>query len=222
MKSRVMPDGQSVELYADPDDTNQFKRILSNILPDVIERFSSKNKEYGDNATHDLGVAAQFVDIYRKVIKLRRALWDGEPEVLVSEPVDEVIDDLIAHLLLAKDELAESHHGPGYSHMQYDETAQLIREAKGGPETWVDRDRVLSPPPDYHGQHAYTIGSMDETGHLVVSVKGHSIQQANDGDERCQWKIGDHDGPAPLAQCVGIADHDEDYHINQFDQAWSV
>jgi hypothetical protein len=85
--------------------TEQYKRIEDEILPVVMERFRNKTAEYGNGAANDLGIRGQYSDMHRKMIKLRRAMWDGE--VLTSEPLEEVIGDMIAHCLLTLDMLAQ-------------------------------------------------------------------------------------------------------------------
>lgn len=79
-----------------------FGRIVRRELTDMLTRFAEKSLDYKDGA-QDLGIMGQFADINRKFIKLRRALWDGH--VLVGEPVDEVLKDLIAHCFLTLDML---------------------------------------------------------------------------------------------------------------------
>ncbi|QPX62607.1 hypothetical protein SEA_WOLLYPOG_55 [Arthrobacter phage Wollypog] len=69
-------------------------------LATFMDLFETRSREYGDGAAFFLGSKGQFSDIYRKIIKLKTALWDGKPEQLTSEGVEEVIYDLIGHLLL--------------------------------------------------------------------------------------------------------------------------
>lgn len=84
--------------------TQEAGEILEHILPNVLELFLKKNKDYGDSTYGDnamrLGPRAQFVDIWRKVKKLKRAIWDGED--LTGEQPDEIFSDFIGHCLLAK------------------------------------------------------------------------------------------------------------------------
>lgn len=79
-----------------------FGRIIDHGLPAVVWRFAGKCMDYGESA-EELGIKAQFVDINRKVGKLRRALWLGMP--LVDEQPEEVLEDMIAHCLLTLDML---------------------------------------------------------------------------------------------------------------------
>jgi hypothetical protein len=65
-----------------------------------LDRFEAKSREYGEGSFFFLGTKGQFSDIYRKIIKLKTALWDGKPEQLTSEGVEEVIHDLIGHLFM--------------------------------------------------------------------------------------------------------------------------
>jgi hypothetical protein len=54
-------------------------------------------------------VKGQFADIWRKIGKLKTALWDGRPDQLVSEDVDEVIRDLIGHCFITLNLLSTRH-----------------------------------------------------------------------------------------------------------------
>lgn len=74
-------------------------QIVAKLLPDIMERFLRKNKDYGDDILK-LGPKAEFVRIWNKVRKLKKSLWDGE--TLDYEQDVEIIDDLIGHLLLAR------------------------------------------------------------------------------------------------------------------------
>jgi hypothetical protein len=89
------------DLWLDAAEANPaFKRCTTDIITDVIDRFAIASLDYQDGA-QDLGIKGQFADINRKVLKLRKALWDGKP--LVGESVQVVLSDLIAHCLLTLD-----------------------------------------------------------------------------------------------------------------------
>lgn len=78
----------------------QFKRIINQHLSRFIEKFADAAIDYRDDG-EELGIKAQFVDLNRKMGKLRRFMWDGIP--LRREQPDEVVLDLIAHLFLTLD-----------------------------------------------------------------------------------------------------------------------
>lgn len=84
------------------EDTGQLRRIVTRELPNVINHFAAKNREYGENADV-LGIRGQFADIWRKIGKLRTGMWDDNPEQLTSESVAEILGDLIGHCLLSLD-----------------------------------------------------------------------------------------------------------------------
>lgn len=52
---------------------------------------------YGD-AFLDLGPKGQFSDIWRKMKKLKKAIWDEEP--LVGEQAEQIAAEIIPHLLM--------------------------------------------------------------------------------------------------------------------------
>lgn len=73
------------------------RQICEELLPRWVSQFLEKNAGYGDMAD-ELGPAAQFVDIHRKVGKLKRALWDQKD--IGHEDAEEVAQDLIGHCFL--------------------------------------------------------------------------------------------------------------------------
>lgn len=86
----------------------QAMRIVSSILPKVVELYLNKSRDY-DGSLGDmigLGPQAAFVDIWRKVGKLKLALWDGRD--MVGEQVDEILADLVGHVLLVLDGLNQA------------------------------------------------------------------------------------------------------------------
>lgn len=83
-------------------DSSELIEIMTEHLPAWAELFARKNSEYQDNAgtAFTLGERGQFSDMYRKMMKLKAAMWDGNESQLVSEGVDEIIKDLIGHCFL--------------------------------------------------------------------------------------------------------------------------
>jgi hypothetical protein len=77
------------------------------MLPQAVVRFLEKNEDYG-SGSDEFGPKAQIMDISRKYKKLKAAIWDGE--VMIGEPIEEVIDDMIGHLLLLRESWD---HDPG-------------------------------------------------------------------------------------------------------------
>lgn len=80
-------------------DGAQLQSIVLEELPEWFVLFAQKNAEYGENA-QVLGDKGQFADMWRKMGKLKTALWDGHEDRLVSEGVDEILRDLIGHCFL--------------------------------------------------------------------------------------------------------------------------
>src|SRR3546814_15738351 len=71
--------------------------IATSIMPEWLRLFSEKNREYGDNAKV-LGLKGQFSDMWRKLGKLKSALWDDKE--LKFEGADEIMMDPLGHLFL--------------------------------------------------------------------------------------------------------------------------
>lgn len=91
----------TLEIDRIPND--QAMRIVRDVLPKVLELYLNKSRDYGGNVMDmiNLGPKASFVDLWRKVGKLKRALWDEQP--MVGEQADEILMDLIGHILIILD-----------------------------------------------------------------------------------------------------------------------
>jgi len=71
--------------------------IFDKVYPEWRETFLAKGADYGDNA-NKLGLSGAYVDIDRKVAKLKRALWYGQQ--LNGEQPREILMDMIGHCFL--------------------------------------------------------------------------------------------------------------------------
>jgi hypothetical protein len=84
------------------DDLGGDGRYIRDILmSEWFHGFLQKARDYNDNQNENhrvLGTRGQFADIWRKIGKLKKALWDGQP--LVGEQPREILMDLIAHCFL--------------------------------------------------------------------------------------------------------------------------
>lgn len=71
--------------------------IMSSLLPEWMDQFSSKAADYGD--THlFLGSKGQFSDLNRKFWKLYRAVWLRKD--MAHESAEEIAFDMIGHCFL--------------------------------------------------------------------------------------------------------------------------
>ncbi len=105
--------------------------------------FEVRSREYGNGSFFFLGSKGQFSDIYRKIIKLKTALWDGRPEQLTSEGTEEVIYDLIGHLFLTlqcmrKEGISAYQKEAG----QIEEIKKLKLEERRQREAWTEQVRA--------------------------------------------------------------------------------
>lgn len=85
--------------------TNSIRAILGSpedddpgLLDRALEDFISKNDDY-DDASDALGIVGQVSDLWRKIVKLKKAVIDQKP--LNGETVDRLIRDIFGHSLLA-------------------------------------------------------------------------------------------------------------------------
>lgn len=83
-----------------PHDTSHQVQQVTEDFREFIQLFDQKSREYGSENAFVLGSAGQFADIWRKIGKLKTALWDKKPEQLTSEGTEEIIHDLMGHLFL--------------------------------------------------------------------------------------------------------------------------
>lgn len=114
-------------------DTPELRAIITEHFPTWAELFARKNSEYGSGSAFDLGERGQFSDIYRKIIKLKRAMWDEDESVLTTESVDEILMDLIGHCFLTLEMRARRTRpaglGDGEQKMSREEFERLVVES---------------------------------------------------------------------------------------------
>jgi len=87
-------------------------RIINDLLPEFAEHQRLKAKDYngslvpGVENADVLGARGQYAELWRKMAKLKKSLWDGE--ALVGEQPREILLDFIGHCFLAIDMLDRS------------------------------------------------------------------------------------------------------------------
>lgn len=84
------------------------ERIITRLVNEWCSHQTAKAKDYNSDAegiepADVLGLKGQFADIWRKIWKLKKALWDGKE--LTGEQPREILLDLIGHCFLAIDML---------------------------------------------------------------------------------------------------------------------
>lgn len=80
--------------------------MLKVCLPEALILFLQKSHDYQSDGFHTanlLGARGQFADIWRKIGKLYRTLWNGEESNF--ETSKEIVQDLFGHVLLTLDYL---------------------------------------------------------------------------------------------------------------------
>lgn len=87
------------EVYSESSD---FDYIMHQLVSEWQEYFTIKAQDYrgvdGSEPHRYLGEPGQFSDIWRKIPKLKKALWDGDE--LVGEGKRVILMDLIGHCFL--------------------------------------------------------------------------------------------------------------------------
>lgn len=87
----------------------QGQRVITELLPVWLQEFARKNADYnskdGFNTAELLAEKGQFAELWRKMGKLKVALWDGQ--AMNFEGEEEILRDMIGHCFLALDFLEE-------------------------------------------------------------------------------------------------------------------
>lgn len=141
---RITPDGDSVEIAGQSGDSRELVNIATHLMPEWLRLFAAKNADYGDGAKV-LGVRGQYADINRKMLKLKRSLWDGDQ--LQFEDSDEVIMDLIGHLFLTLDMIRfkeETDRSHAFSGLNTSEFVERFIAELGGPAEALRVSATLS------------------------------------------------------------------------------
>lgn len=140
------PIGNGITVWTEEDDSPELHVIATRIMPEWLELFARKNRDYGSGSAYELGVRGQYSDIHRKMIKLKRAMWDGEQ--LDFEDTDEIIKDLISHLFLTLHMFGLQREAEQAYVYNEDDAAvdAFFRMVGGDPETALKMSGVLTPP----------------------------------------------------------------------------
>lgn len=141
---RITPDGDSVAISGQSGDSRELVNIATHLMPEWLRLFAAKNADYGDGAKV-LGVRGQYADINRKMLKLKRSLWDGDQ--LQFEDSDEVIMDLIGHLFLTLDMIRfkeQTDRSHAFSDLSTSEFVERFISELGGPEQALRVSATLS------------------------------------------------------------------------------
>lgn len=95
---------KELKLVLSLSDTSPVDELLIKHLPHVVALFRCKARDYageGSFTADVLGARGQFAEIWRKVGKLKRSMWDGRK--MEFEQTDEILSDLFGHIMLAID-----------------------------------------------------------------------------------------------------------------------
>lgn len=102
---RIRPDAVTFEICNIPNE--QAMRVVLDVLPKSMELYLQKSKDYGGNVMDrfGLGQRAAIPDMARKFGKLIDNIWHGKP--LAFEQADEILMDLIGHILIILDQRSQ-------------------------------------------------------------------------------------------------------------------
>src|SRR5690349_3697784 len=208
------PEGNGVNVEVEADDSPELNVIAKRIMPEWLELFARKNRDYGSGSAYELGVRGQYSDIHRKMIKLKRAMWDGEQ--LDFEDTDEIIKDLISHLFLTLHMFGlEREAEQAYVYTEDDAAVDaFFRMVGGDPETALKMSGVLKPPfrelvreratHMIHGEQAEHAAAI---GHAVRSERVHVVvDELRDGAREARRRAREADGSPGEATVRAMAE----------------
>lgn len=102
---RCGPRHVNLEILNIPND--QAMRVVQKVLPDMLELYLKKSRDYGGNVMDrfGLGAKAAIPDLARKFGKLIDAIWHDKP--LQFEQPEEVLKDLFGHIVIILDQRSQ-------------------------------------------------------------------------------------------------------------------
>ena len=102
---RIRPDAVTFEICNIPNE--QAMRVVQKVLPDMLELYLKKSRDYGGNVMDrfGLGAKAAIPDLARKFGKLIDAIWHDKP--LQFEQPEEVLKDLFGHIVIILDQRSQ-------------------------------------------------------------------------------------------------------------------
>jgi hypothetical protein len=104
-----IPEEPPVDILGD-EDLPDLPDAYIQLIREALERFAEGYAEYGPGAADDEGLAGQWGDMKRKIMKLRAVFWTGQG-LLTRETPEEVLQDIIGHALLALEMLDRGFEG---------------------------------------------------------------------------------------------------------------
>jgi len=126
------------------------ERIVTKLVPEWITHQLDKSRDYNsetDGAVFEnadiLGVQGQFADIWRKIWKLKKALWDGSK--LTAEQPREILMDLIGHCFLAIDMIDRQAGGEEETEAAFELPARLGKTPACGVACQPKRHTFIGP-----------------------------------------------------------------------------
>lgn len=232
---RILNDSQAVSINIEDDDSLELRNIAAMLTPEFLRLFAQKNKDYGNNA-QELGLRGQFADIWRKIAKLKKSMWDGEE--LLFEGTDEVIMDLIGHLFLSLNMLRVREEAERAYAYNEDEAAvdAFFRMVGGEPRHALGAASVLNPPfrelvveraeREMAADLAERIAA-EAQGLIPADAPGMGVGRATTEDAaahsaQAEARHEAYDEPVPVGEVLGMAFDDAKLHfLNEAAESFS-
>lgn len=223
---RMVNGSQAVSLNMEDGDSLELRNIATHLMPEFLHLFAQKNKDYGNNA-QELGLRGQFADIWRKIAKLKKSMWDGEE--LLFEGTDEVIMDLIGHLFLSLNMLRVKEEAERVYAYNEDDAAvdAFFRMVGGDPRAALGAASVLNPPfRELVILRAEREMAADAAERIATEAKGlipfassaAGLGRATDEaaaaqEAQTEARYEAYDEPVPVGEVLGMAFEDAKLHL---------
>lgn len=208
MQIADLPEGNGVAIQTDGLDSPELHIIATRIMPEWLALFARKNRDYGSGSAYELGVRGQYSDIHRKMIKLKRAMWDGHD--LDFEDTDEIIKDLISHLFLTLHMFGLQREAEqAYVYTEDDAAVDaFFRMVGGDAENALKMSGVLTVPfKDLVRSRAHAMLSDEQSEHAAaIGEDASDAEQARNGAREARRRAREADGSPGRLSVAALAE----------------
>ena len=200
--------GTGIAIEREEGDSQELNVIATRIMPEWLALFQRKNRDYGSGSAYDLGVRGQYSDIHRKMIKLKRAMWDGHD--LDFEDTDEIIKDLISHLFLTLHMFGlQREAAAAYIYTEDDAAVDaFFRMVGGDAENALKMSGVLTPPfKDLVRSRAHAMLADEQAEHAAaIGEDASEAEEARNGAREARRRAREADGSPGRLSVAALAE----------------
>lgn len=200
--------GTGIAIEREEGDSQELNVIATRIMPEWLALFQQKNRDYGSGSAYELGVRGQYSDIHRKMIKLKRAMWDGHD--LDFEDTDEIIKDLISHLFLTLHMFGlQREAAAAYIYTEDDAAVDaFFRMVGGDAENALKMSGVLTAPfKDLVRSRAHALLAEEQAEHAAaIGEDASDAEHARNGAREARRRAREADGSPGRLSVAALAE----------------